>query len=61
MRGCFEWVSEPDDRIFLNGINGATGEYLVAPLSIEDAVAQARGMPTTKAHGGWLKRIVDLM
>ena len=46
-----------DDRIYLNGIDGVTGQYLVPPLSAAEAVAAARDRPPEKGLAGWLERI----
>ena len=36
-------MSEDEKHIFLNGIDGVTGNYLVQPMSVAEAVAMARG------------------
>ena len=38
----FEDESQFDTRVFVNGINGATGDYLVPPISINDAAEMMR-------------------
>jgi Peptidase family C25 len=48
-----------DEMIYLNGIDGVTGEYLVAPLTLPEAVAQARGRPTEGGLKGWFLRLRD--
>ncbi|WP_020471363.1 hypothetical protein [Zavarzinella formosa] len=49
-----------EDDIILNGINGATGEYLVAPITPSDAVKIASGRPTDSAIGSWFKAIASV-
>lgn len=44
-----------DDDIILNGINGATGEYLVEPITPAEAASIASGQPTEEATAKWLK------
>src|SRR5262245_56002248 len=46
-----------DDLICLNGIDGATGNYLTPPLSPVQAAALARGHPQNLETGGLLRRI----
>jgi hypothetical protein len=50
-----------DDDIILNGINGVTGEYLVAPIKPADAVNIALGRPTDSLLGTWLKAITSVL
>jgi hypothetical protein len=50
-----------DDLIYLNGINGVTGQYLVRPLTMAEAVEAARGRPPDQGLGGWLRRIRDVL
>jgi hypothetical protein len=52
-------MDEP--RLHINGINGATGDYLVAPLSVGQAADLARGRPPDKGLGGWLRGVVALL
>jgi hypothetical protein len=48
----------PDDQqIYINGIDGVTGEYLLAPLSLKDAAALAKGEPINQGKLTWLARI----
>ena len=49
-----------DDDIILNGINGATGQYLVAPMTPSEAVGIASGRPTEGTLGSWLKTLVSV-
>jgi hypothetical protein len=51
----------PEERIYLNGINALTGEYLVPPLTIAEAVVLAgqTHLPTEKAT--LLGRLVSLL
>lgn len=44
-----------NDDIILNGIDGTTGEYLVAPMTPAQAVALATGQPVEDATAKWLK------
>jgi hypothetical protein len=44
-----------DDDIILNGIDGATGEYLVPPLRPDEAVAIATGQTAEETTARWLK------
>ncbi|MFO0798482.1 MAG: hypothetical protein U0804_13480 [Gemmataceae bacterium] len=47
-----------DDAICLNGINALTGEYLVAPLTVEEAGRRAAGgAAPTAERAGWLRRL----
>jgi hypothetical protein len=48
----------PDDAIHLNGINALTGEYLVPPMSFDDAGRCAGGAPPPPPERtGWLRRL----
>jgi hypothetical protein len=49
-----------DDDIILNGINGATGEYLVAPIKPADAVAIASGRPTESTIASWFRAVASV-
>jgi hypothetical protein len=49
-----------DDDIILNGINGATGQYLTAPISPEEAVNIARGRPTDSLLGSWFRAVASV-
>jgi hypothetical protein len=49
-------MDEP--RLHVNGINGATGDYLVPPLTLEDAAALAAGRPPEKGLIAWLKKFI---
>jgi hypothetical protein len=44
-----------NDDIILNGIDGTTGEYLVAPIPSDQAAALACGQPIESATATWLK------
>lgn len=46
-----------NDKLYINGINGATGEYLVPPLKYSQAAAFIRGEPVDSPLVRWLKRI----
>ena len=49
-----------EDDIVLNGINGATGEYLVSPITPAQAVNIASGRPTESALTTWLRAIASV-
>ena len=40
----------------VNGVDGATGEYLIGPLGLADVVAMATGRPPEDAHARELRR-----
>jgi hypothetical protein len=44
-----------DERVFVNGVNGATGDYLLAPPSLRDISAVARGDPVDREQLGELR------
>ncbi len=46
-----------EDLIYLNGINGITGEYLVAPMPVSAAAQMARGEVGDKNTLNWLASI----
>lgn len=54
-------MRDADDILCLNGIDAATGGYLVPPLSVDDAAALVRGgrgdARPDKATTSWLKRV----
>jgi len=54
-------MSAADDRIYLNGIDGVTGNYLVQPMSPAEAVAMARGKPDESGLKSWMKSIWEAM
>jgi hypothetical protein len=45
-----------DDKLYVNGINAVTGEYLVDPMTTADAARLIRGEKSDKATASWLKR-----
>ena len=49
-----------DDDITLNGINGATGQYLVPPIPPAEAVALASGRPLESGIGAWFRTLVSV-
>ena len=51
-------VPVPDDRIYLNGVNALTGEYLAPPLSPADAVRLARSAAPPEGKAGWFRSIL---
>jgi hypothetical protein len=48
-----------DRRIFVNGINALTGEYLLPPMTLAEAAARARGTPPPAEQAGWLRKLVQ--
>jgi hypothetical protein len=50
-----------DDDLILNGIDGTTGQYLVPPLSVEEAARIASGKPADTGLFGWFKSIVSVL
>jgi hypothetical protein len=48
------------DDIILNGINGATGQYLAPPISADAAVNMARGRPTDGLLGSWFRTVASV-
>jgi hypothetical protein len=54
-------MAEQDERIYLNGIDAVTGQYMVDPMSSSEAVAMARGKPQDSAIAGWVKRVWETM
>jgi hypothetical protein len=48
-------------RLHVNGINGATGEYLVPPLTVEWAAELARGQPHEGWVAGWLRGVAKVL
>jgi hypothetical protein len=49
-----------DDDIILNGINGATGQYLMPPITAADAADIARGRPPDSLLGGWFRAVASV-
>jgi hypothetical protein len=47
--------------LHVNGISGATGDYLVPPMTVAQAADVARGRPPDKGIGGWLRNVVALL
>jgi len=54
-------MNEVEERIYLNGIDGVTGNYLVQPMSAAEAVAMARGKPEDTGLKSWMKSIWEAM
>ena len=50
-----------DEIVYLNGIDGVTGNYLVAPMTAAEAVAAARGRPQDSGLVGWLSKVRDIL
>ncbi len=47
-----------DDLIYFNGVNGATGDYLMKPRGLADVAALARSeQPRSAEEANWLRRI----
>jgi peptidase C25-like protein len=46
-----------DDRLYLNGIDGETGQYLVEPMELADAASMAKGIKGDNAVFSWLRRV----
>ena len=46
-----------DERIYANGINALTGDYLVAPLETSQVAALARDAPRDDAQDKWLAKV----
>lgn len=49
------------DEIVLNGIDGVTGNYLVPPMSPDEAADIARGRPTESTLSSWFRAIVSVL
>jgi hypothetical protein len=49
------------EQVFLNGIDGASGRYLVPPMSVAAAAARARGQTPDAAQAGRLRRARDIL
>jgi len=47
--------------IYLNGIDGVTGQYLVSPMSAAEAVTAVRSRPQDSWLVSWLRRIRDVL
>ena len=54
-------MSEPEERIYLNGIDGVTGNYLIPPISAAEAAALARGKSEDSGLKGLIKTIWERM
>lgn len=50
-----------DELLTLNGIDGATGQYLVPPISAAAAADLARGKPPDGLLASWFKAIVSVL
>jgi hypothetical protein len=48
-----------DERIYANGVNGLTGEYLIAPLAPSEVAARARQGPDDPDQMPWLTRLSE--
>ena len=46
-----------DHNIYINGIDGETGQYLLPPMGIEDIAAIALGEPKNTSKNNWLAAI----
>ena len=47
----------PDDRIYLNGIDGTTGDYLVEPIAPALIAKLASGEEQDRGDAGLLERV----
>lgn len=54
-------MSENEERIYLNGIDGVTGNYLVPPMSSAEVVAMARGKTEDNGLRAWMQGIWEAM
>lgn len=54
-------MAESDELITLNGIDGVTGNYLLAPLTTQQVVGLARGKPEDASAKSWLRRTWEMM
>ena len=54
-----EETDHDEDLIYLSGIDGDTGNYLVPPMSVDDAVAMARGNPVEDDSKTLVKSLSD--
>jgi hypothetical protein len=48
-----------DPKLVLNGINALTGQYLVPPMTLDEAAGQARGDQVPAPRANWLRRLAD--
>lgn len=46
-----------DDKLYMNGIDGETGQYLVEPMDLEQVAAMAKGAKEDTAAFSWLRRV----
>src|SRR5512141_3134883 len=46
-----------DTNIYINGIDGDTGQYLIPPMNIKDIAAAALGEPANPGKSNWLAAI----
>ena len=54
-------MSEVENRVYLNGIDGVTGNCLAPPMTAAEAVSWARGKPEDSEEKGFMKRIWEFM
>ena len=47
------------EQLFFNGIDGATGDYLLPPMTTEQVLKMAQGEEFDPAHLGELKKKND--
>lgn len=50
-----------DDKLYVNGIDGATGQYLVAPMAYDEAASYVRGLPHDTPLLRFFKKIWDIV
>jgi hypothetical protein len=46
-----------DDRLYLNGIDAETGQYLVPPMELEEVAATVKGVKEDNSTVSWLRRV----
>lgn len=49
-------LSGMDEKLYVNGINAVTGNYLIEPMEISEAARLVRGEKRDRATASWLKR-----
>ena len=54
-------MNDTDERIYINGINAVTGQYLLEPMSVPEAAALTSGKPLDSGVTSWLKGIWQAM
>lgn len=54
-------MNEAEEHIYLNGIDGLTGNYLVQPMSAAEGLAMARRKLEDSGLKGWMTSIWEAM